>query len=76
MKVTSKGQVTIPQGIRERCGLKSGTEIDFTVRGREIVITKRKGNGHQVDEWLKDFIGSGDTGMTTREIMEMTRGED
>ena len=76
MKVTSKGQVNIPQGIRERCGITSGTEINFTVRGEEVVITKKQSGTDQLDEWLRDFIGSGDTGMTTDEIMHMTRGED
>ena len=76
MKVSSKGQVTIPQGIRERCGITSGTEINFTVRGDEVVITKKKESDDQLDDWLRDFIGSGDTGLTTNEIMQMTRGED
>jgi AbrB family looped-hinge helix DNA binding protein len=76
MKVTSKGQITIPQAIRERCGITTGTEIDFAVRGEEVVITKKKKSEGPLDEWLRDFVGSGDTGLTTDEIMEMTRGED
>jgi AbrB family looped-hinge helix DNA binding protein len=76
MKVTSKGQVTIPLGIRERCGITSGTEIDFAVRGDEVVITKKKEGDGQLEEWLRDFVGTGDTGLSTDEIMQMTRGED
>ena len=33
MKITTKGQVTIPQDIRERLGLLPHTEVDFEVRG-------------------------------------------
>jgi len=53
MRVTSKWQVTIPQGIRERSGITSGTEIDFTVRGGEVVITKGKERGDQLEAWLR-----------------------
>jgi AbrB family looped-hinge helix DNA binding protein len=33
MKITTKGQVTIPQDIRERLGLLPHTQVDFEVRG-------------------------------------------
>jgi AbrB family looped-hinge helix DNA binding protein len=29
MRITSKGQVTIPQEIREQCGLLSHTQVRF-----------------------------------------------
>ena len=42
MRITSKGQVTIPQEIREKHGLLPNTEVDFVVeRGR--VFLRRKG---------------------------------
>ncbi len=31
MRVTSKGQVTIPQHVRERLGITPGSEVDFQV---------------------------------------------
>jgi AbrB family looped-hinge helix DNA binding protein len=33
MRITSKGQVTIPQSIRERCGLLPHTEVGFVEEG-------------------------------------------
>jgi len=75
MKITSKGQVTIPQTVRERCSLLPGTEIDFTVRGEEVVISKRDQADERPEEWIRALIGSADAGLTTDEIMEMTRGE-
>ena len=75
MKITSKGQVTIPQTVRDRCALLPGTEIDFTVRGDEVVISKRDQSETRIEGWLQDLIGSADAGLTTDEIMEMTRGE-
>lgn len=74
MKVTSKGQVTIPQSIRERTGITSGTEVEFTVEDDAVII--RKGNrAEQIDQWLNSVVGTSNTGLTTDEIMEMTRGE-
>jgi AbrB family looped-hinge helix DNA binding protein len=43
MRITSKGQVTIPQDIREQLGLLPNTEVEFAVRGREAVIRPKKG---------------------------------
>lgn len=43
MRITSKGQVTIPQDIRERLGLLPNTEVEFAVRGGEAVIRRKKG---------------------------------
>lgn len=33
MRVTSKGQVTIPVEIRERMGIFANSEVDFVVQG-------------------------------------------
>jgi AbrB family looped-hinge helix DNA binding protein len=42
MRITSKGQVTIPQDIRERLGLLPNTEVEFAVeRGAAVIRPKR-----------------------------------
>jgi len=42
MRITSKGQVTIPQGIRERLGLLPNTDVEFAVeRGAAVIRPKR-----------------------------------
>ena len=33
MKIASKGQVTMPQAVREQAGLHPHSEVDFAVRG-------------------------------------------
>jgi AbrB family looped-hinge helix DNA binding protein len=38
MRVTSKGQVTIPQEIREKYGMLPGTEVEFQVDGNTVRI--------------------------------------
>ncbi len=76
MRITSKGQVTIPQAIREAAGLMPETEVEFEFDGRTVRIFKarkpRKLNrGEALVEHMK---GRGDVKMTTDEIMALTRG--
>jgi len=78
MRITSKGQVTIPVRIREKAGLMPNTEVDFVYDGRGIVRLVRaqpKGKtttrGRRVVEHLR---GRGDIAMTTEQIMALTRG--
>ena len=74
MKITSKGQVTIPQEIRERLGLLPHTEVDFEVRDDVVVLKKAevRRRGRRVVEHLR---GRGDVRMSTDEILAFTRGE-
>lgn len=75
MRITSKGQVTIPQAIREKAGLMPETEVEFEYDGRSVRIVKArrpgaKSRGRALVERLK---GRGDVKMTTGEIMSLTR---
>jgi len=67
--LTSKGQVTIPASVREKCGLKAGSKIDFVVKSDDIVVMYTKlptlaelygslANGiHSTIEEMDDAIG-------------------
>ncbi|MEX2016324.1 MAG: AbrB/MazE/SpoVT family DNA-binding domain-containing protein [Candidatus Hydrogenedentales bacterium] len=74
MRLTSKGQVTIPLAIRTRLGLLPNTEVEFDVVGESVRIRKAKkqSRGREIVEHLR---GTGTSGMTTDEIMALTRGE-
>ncbi|MGH6890793.1 MAG: AbrB/MazE/SpoVT family DNA-binding domain-containing protein [Dongiaceae bacterium] len=76
MRITSKGQVTIPVEIRERTGLLPHTEVDFVLDGRSVRIIRRKksktGRGARIVAHLRN---RGDVAMSTDEIMALTRGE-
>lgn len=77
MRVTTKGQVTIPVAIRERLGLRPDTEVEFTVEGDHVIIRKARrrrarGRGARLVERL---WGSATVPMTTEEIMALTRGD-
>jgi AbrB family looped-hinge helix DNA binding protein len=43
MRITSKGQVTIPQAIRERLGLYPHTEVEFAVERGSAVLRPKRG---------------------------------
>lgn len=75
MRITSKGQVTIPAEIRERAGLLPHTEVEFEYDGSAVRIVKAKtrkgaGRGRRMVDHLR---GRGDVTMTTEEIMALTR---
>jgi AbrB family looped-hinge helix DNA binding protein len=73
MKVTEKGQVTIPKDLRDALGIGAGTEVEFERRKDTIVVRKsdrRPTRGRQLAERLR---GRGDVEMTTDEIMALTR---
>jgi AbrB family looped-hinge helix DNA binding protein len=43
MRVTIKGQVTIPQEIREKLGITPAVEVDFIEEKDRIYLVKRTG---------------------------------
>jgi len=74
MRVTEKGQVTIPKELRDALGIGAGSEVRFERRDDAIVIRKASdgpSRGRRVAERLR---GRGDITMTTDEIMALTRG--
>lgn len=76
MKVTTKGQVTIPQHIRERLGLLPDTDIQWELRDGVAVLYKaHEGAGRRGRALVEQLRGRGTVKMTTDEIMALTRGE-
>lgn len=75
MRITSKGQVTIPVDIREKAGLLPHTEVCFECDEDGVRIVKGKaGQGRGRGERLVARLrGRGDVRMTTDEIMALTR---
>ena len=79
MKITSKGQVTIPQAVREQAGLHPHSEVEFEVRpGGEVVIRPVKKPTTSVRDAFSQARGSANAalfkGMGTDEFMAFLRG--
>ena len=74
MRITSRGQVTIPQPIREKMGLLPNTEIDFSVEGNKVVLRKVKGAHARGKAMIARMQGKATLKITTDEIMALTRG--
>ncbi len=76
MRVTSKGQVTIPVEIRERLGLLPHTEVRFEVEGNTVrIVREERKLGSRGQRLLDRMRGRATSGMSTDEILALTRGE-
>ncbi len=85
MRITSKGQVTIPKAVREKLGIKPGDDIGFREDGQDIIVEKKTRRKKKINPGLElanqlREIGEWArreghwSGLSTDEIMEMTRG--
>ncbi len=74
MRVTTKGQVTIPQNIRDKLGITPATEVDFIDEKGRIFLVKRKEKKAAARKFSK-LRGLATVKMTTDEIMALTRSE-
>jgi len=76
MKVTEKGQVTIPKELRDALGIGAGTNVEFD-RNDETILIRKVSDGPTRGQQLAERLrGRGDVGLTTDEIMALTRGSD
>ena len=74
MRITTKGQVTIPREIREKARLYPGTEVVFDLVWESVRIRKAKGKVPRGQAIVRHMRGKGDGRMTTEQIMALTRG--
>jgi AbrB family looped-hinge helix DNA binding protein len=77
VRITAKGQVTIPQDVRESAGLMPGTDVEFKIEAGAVRLVKatkgagRKTRGQKIVESLR---ARGDFKMTTDEVVALMRG--
>ncbi len=77
--VTTKGQVTIPKEVRELLGIKPGSAVTFDMNeDGSVVLNKvvRRGAATRPASRFAKLRGRATAGMTTAQIMALTRGED
>ena len=75
MRITAKGQVTIPSLIRQKVGLLPDTQVEFVVSGKKVYIQKTRGTYRRGRKLVETLRGAGTVQMTTAQIMALTRGE-
>jgi AbrB family looped-hinge helix DNA binding protein len=80
MRITEKGQVTIPGKIRRDAGMLPGSEVDFVHDKNGVHLVPKQGRRltarqREVSEALDRLRGSATVRMTTEQIMALTRGE-
>jgi AbrB family looped-hinge helix DNA binding protein len=70
MRVTQKGQVTIPLEIRRALGIRPGSDVGFDLdeHGARLVVDRDRAVGE-----IARMRGVGDVDLTTDEILALTR---
>jgi antitoxin PrlF len=70
MKVTQKGQVTIPLNVRRALGIHPGSDVEFELdeRGARMLVNRERAAGE-----IARMRGAGDVELTTDEILALTR---
>ena len=75
MRITSKGQVTIPIEIRERLGLMPGSEVEFQIQGNAVRIVKAKAGASRGQRVVDQVRGKGSVKLSTDQILALTRSK-
>lgn len=74
MRVSTKGQVTIPLPLREKTGIVPGTEVEFLQEGQRLYL-KKVSSGGRGSALVRKMSGKGNLKMSTDEIMALSRGK-
>jgi antitoxin PrlF len=73
--VTRKGQVTIPEPVRDRLGISPGSKVDFEFAEDGRAFLRRAGKTEVKPSRFERMRGTATGGLTTDEIMALTRGD-
>ena len=81
MRITSKGQVTIPVELREKQGLLPDVEVECEEREDGVLFRRAKVDagetrGQRILRRLREVGSRQKSALTTDEIMRMTRGDE
>ncbi len=68
MRISERGQLTIPKGLRERFGLNHNVEVELTPTEGGLLIHKRTSSKHPVERVYAILDNSGSTDDYIEEI--------
>jgi AbrB family looped-hinge helix DNA binding protein len=74
MKITDKGQVTIPIEIRQKMGFLPDTDVEFGISGNQVIL-KKTGLRTRGRRLIASLRGKASRKMSNNQIMALTRGE-
>ena len=72
MKINPRGQITIPRHIREKLGSHPGIEVELTATDDAVVLRRRR----DASAFVVEMRGRAAGGLSTDEIMALTRGDE
>ncbi len=75
MRMTSKGQVTIPQELRERYAMGPGSEVEV-VASEDGALVRPVAHGGEGSRLVARLRDRADGGLSADEVLHMTRGDD
>jgi len=75
MKVTTKGQVTIPQEIREMAGILPNSDVEFSCKNGFVLLKKITGTTSRGTKIVDRIKAQTKLTMSTEQIMKLTRGQ-
>jgi AbrB family looped-hinge helix DNA binding protein len=74
LRLTQKGQVTVPKTMRDRFGLETGTEVEFLSTEAGLLLRPRATvKADKLKAAISSIRGTADAGLSTDAIMQMTR---
>ncbi|GLQ55222.1 AbrB/MazE/SpoVT family DNA-binding domain-containing protein [Devosia nitrariae] len=73
-RMTVKGQVTIPKSMRDRYGMRPGNMVEFKSTAAGILVVPA--DGKRLESRLRKYLGHAGPGLSTDEIMALTRGDE
>lgn len=68
MRISERGQITIPKRLRERFGMNKDVEVEITPTEDGLLIQKRSGAQHPVERVSGILDGVGDVDHYIEEI--------
>ena len=74
MKVTTKGQVTIPLAFRKKARILPGSDVEFIEDRGRIYLRKVK-DSSRGEALVRQMAGQGNIKMSTDQILALTRGK-
>ena len=75
MRISKRGQITIPKPLRDRFGMHQNVEVEISPTRQGLLVTKRTTAGHPVDRVYgilgKEALGEG---VSVDDYIEAIRG--